>query len=131
MSIELELLSALYSMYKEGDLNNEFDKTKNRMIASSQLVALMKDVASVLPEELKPLEAAKRMRELPIEEVDKAIAESDGKVVDMRKAFQRKMSLNGGALGLTKQLVDAQNSGDIEKAQEVMQLMHDLAAQEP
>lgn len=126
MSIELELLSALYTMYVDGELNNEFDKTKNRMTTSAQLDALMKDVKSVLPEELSPLEAAKRMRNLPEPEVDAAIEASNGKVVDMRKEFARKMSINRGAIGLTEQLVTAMKVNDHESIENVMSLMKEL-----
>lgn len=126
MSLELELLSALYTMYKDGELNNEFDKTKNKMVTSSQLDAIMKDVKSVLPAELSPLESAKRMRELPEEKVDEAIEASNGKVVDMRKMFQRKMSENRGAIGLTQQLVEAIDNGDLEEQERITGLMKEL-----
>ena len=126
MSIELELLSTLYCMYRDGELAAEFDKTSNKMTNSHNLITIMNLVAEVLPEELKPIEAAEKMRSLDEEVRTKAIEESNGKVIDLRKDFQKKVAANGGALGLIKQLTISMDRGDDEAVNEIIDNMKGL-----
>lgn len=109
----IELLSALYEMYTDGLLAAEFDKKKNKMVNSAELDHLMTEVEQVIPPKLKPKEAAEAMRALDEEARDQAIKESKDKVIDMRRHFREKMSKNGGALGLTKRLVEALEKNDL------------------
>lgn len=109
----IELLSALYEMYTDGLLAAEFDKKKNKMVNSADLEHLMSEVEQIIPAKLKPKEAAAAMRALDDEARDQAIKESKDKVIDMRRHFREKMSKNGGALGLTKRLVEALEKNDL------------------
>lgn len=109
----IELLSALYEMYSDGLLAAEFDKKKNKMVNSADLEHLMSEVEQIIPAKLKPKEAAAAMRALDEEARDQAIKESKDKVIDMRRHFREKMSKNGGALGLTKRLVEALEKNDL------------------
>lgn len=120
MSVELEILSAIYTLYENGELNSEFDKTTNKMVPASTLVAIMQDVKSLLPEELEPEQAAEAMRALPEEDKNTAITSSD-KVIDMRKHFAEKMSRNNGARGLIKKFLVANEMGDTEEVIKTMQ----------
>jgi DNA-binding XRE family transcriptional regulator len=69
------------------------------------------------------------MRELEPEARDGAIKDASAKVIDMRKEFLMRMSANGGALGLTKQLVRAIEAGDTEAAMNITVNMIDLVNQ--
>lgn len=114
MQPDLKLLSLLYKMYVNNELAAEFDKKTNKMSNSAKLDNIMSEVKQLLPEELTGLQAAKAMKELKPEIRDSAIDASKSKVIDMRKEFLKRMSENGGALGLTKQLVTAIEAGDTE-----------------
>lgn len=123
---ETEVLIRLYAMYSEGELKSEFDKATNTMKNSASLDTVMKEVAKLIPDKLEPLAAAKAMRAMEVEERVKAIRENEAKVIDKRSLFIQKMSENGGALGLTKQLVQALASEDKDKALEVTVAMAEL-----
>lgn len=127
MKSELELLMAIHKMYANNELAAEFDKRTNKMVNSAELQSLMAEVKTYLPEELSGGQAAKAMREL--ESRDEAIEKAGAKVIDMRKEFLKRMSANGGALGLTKQLVHAIESGDTEAAMNITVNMIDLVNQ--
>ena len=126
MQPDLKLLSLLYKMYVNNELAAEFDKKTNKMSNSAKLDNIMSEVKQLLPEELTGLQAAKAMKELKPEIRDSAIDSSKNKVIDMRKEFLKRMSENGGALGLTKQLVAAIETGDIEAAMNITVNMMDL-----
>lgn len=124
-----KLLIQLYRMYTQGELASEFDKKSNKMINSKKLDDLMLEVKKHIPEELTPLEAAGKMRQLKEAQVTEAVNSSDS-VIDLRKQFQRKMSANGGALGLAKKLVKATEDNDIAGALEATMLMVELINEE-
>lgn len=128
MKNPIELLIELHKMFQNGELAAEFNSKRNKMVNSNKLKAVMLEVEKVIPvSSMEPLSAAKAMREL--EDRDEAIEASGNKVADMRKEFQLKMSQNGGALGLTKQLVGAIESGDFTKVALVTADMMELVNQ--
>jgi hypothetical protein len=122
----IELLIELYTMYDNGELASEYDTKRNKMINSLELIAIMEDVEELIPEALTPIEAAREMRQLEEKERQKAIEESKRKVIDMRKHFQNKMSLNGGALGLTEMLIRGLESNDLDTVNEATGMMIEL-----
>jgi hypothetical protein len=122
----IELLIELYTMYDNGELASEYDTKRNKMINSLELIAIMEDVEELIPEALSPIEAAREMRQLEEKERQKAIEESKQKVIDMRKHFQNKMSLNGGALGLTEMLIRGLESNDLDTVNEATGMMIEL-----
>jgi len=113
-------------MYAAGNLASEFDKKTNKMVNSSELESIMSEVRLVIPKELSGEQAAVAMRELSPEIRDSSIEESGSTVVDLRKDFLVRMSENGGALGLTKQLVAAVAAGDTTEAMRITMNMVDL-----
>jgi microcompartment protein CcmL/EutN len=113
-------------MYDNGELASEYDTKRNKMINSLELIAIMEDVEELIPEALTPIEAAREMRQLEEKERQKAIEESKQKVIDMRKHFQNKMSLNGGALGLTEMLIRGLESNDLDTVNEATGMMIEL-----
>jgi microcompartment protein CcmL/EutN len=113
-------------MYDNGELASEYDTKRNKMINSLELIAIMEDVEELIPEALSPIEAAREMRQLEEKERQKAIEESKQKVIDMRKHFQNKMSLNGGALGLTEMLIRGLESNDLDTVNEATGMMIEL-----
>ncbi len=123
---EIELLSRLYTLYMEDRLASLWDEEIGDLENDPELDEIMAEVYEILPEELTGEEASARMRALPEEVVDAAIEAAGDKVVDMRKVFRQKMSQNGGALGLTGNLVEALNSGDNAKFTETIELMKQL-----
>ena len=126
MKSELELLLALYKMYTNGELAAEFDKRTNKMVNSTALQNIMTEVGAILPEELSGKQAAQAMRQLEPEVRDASIENAGDKVIDMRKEFLKRMSENGGALGLTKQLIKAIADGDTASALTITQNMAEL-----
>lgn len=107
---------------KKVGIFDEFDKDKQQMVTSAGVTALIKQAQACLPEKIGNLEAATRMRNLTDAERDKLIADAeDARVVDMRKEFQRRMSVNGGAQGLLAKLVEANATGDNEAIGEVLE----------
>ena len=112
MKTPIELLIELHNMYESGELAAEFDSKRNKMINSEKLKGVMSEVEKLIPAKMEPKQAAEAMRNLGEKERDEAIKEAEGKVIDMRKQFQIKMSENGGALGLTKKLVKALQEDD-------------------
>ena len=128
MNNPIELLIELHKMFQNGELAAEFNSKRNKMVNSNKLKAVMLEVEKVIPvSSMEPISAAKAMREL--EDRDEAIEAAGNKVADMRKEFQLKMSQNGGALGLTKQLVGAIESGDFTKVALVTADMMELVNQ--
>jgi len=113
----VELLIALYKLYSEDKLTSYFNKTTNKMENIPELVALMEEVHDYVPKELKPLEAAKAMKEIPTAEVDEAIATSAGKVVDLRAEFAKRIAVNKGLQGLAESLVTALRQENQEAVQ--------------
>jgi hypothetical protein len=100
---------------------DEYDAEANKMVMSDGVQTLVKDAISYLPEKLKPLTAAVRMRQLTDAERDRRINEAhEGIVIDLRQHFQEKMSKNGGAYGLVKDLVEAVEHEDHEKLAQIM-----------
>jgi hypothetical protein len=122
----IELLIELYTMYDNGELASEYDTKRNKMINSLELIAIMEEVEELIPEALTPIEAAREMRQLEEKERQRAIEESKQKVIDMRKHFQNKMSLNGGALGLTEMLIRGLESNDLDTVNEATGMMIEL-----
>lgn len=102
----MSIVVKLYQMYIDGKLASEFDKDLNKMTNSSELDMLMSHLKDYLPEDIDGKEAQRRTEEMPHEIIEESITASDD-VIDMRKAFQLKMSKNGGALGLVRSFVDA------------------------
>ena len=129
MKTPIELLIELYNMYDAGELASEFDKKRNKMVNSAQLESIMREVEPFVPMKLEPVQAASTMRAMEQTERDEAIKASEGKVIDMRKLFQMKMSENGGALGLTKQLIEAINTNETGRAAEILMDMEELVKQ--
>lgn len=127
MKTPIELLIELHNMYEDGELAAEFDNKRNKMVNSDKLKSIMSDVESIIPAKMEPRQAAEAMRSLA--DRDEAIAAAEDKVIDMRKLFQAKMSENGGALGLTKQLVDAINSNENGRAAQILMDMEELVKQ--
>lgn len=128
MKDPIELLIALHKMYLNDELAAEFNSKRNKMVNSKKLKSLMAEVEEVIPvANLEPGEAARAMRDL--KDRDAAIEAAGSKAVDMRKEFQLKMSQNGGALGLSKQLVEAVNAGDTSRAAEILMDMEELVKQ--
>lgn len=123
---EIELLSRLYTLYMDDRLASLWDEEIGDLENDPELDEIMAEVYEFLPEELTGEEASQRMREMPAEVLDKAIEDAGDKVIDMRKIFRQKMSQNGGALGLTGNLVEALNSGDSDKFSETIALMKQL-----
>ncbi len=100
---------------------DEFDKDAGKMVTSQGVQSLIKSAKSYLPAKLKPAAACILMRDLTDDERDKAIADSEaGRIIDMRKEFQRRMSKNNGAQGLLAQLVDAAERGDFTSLEDIM-----------
>lgn len=124
MKNPIELLIELHKMFMNGELAAEFNSKRNKMVNSDKLRALMSEVEQVIPASMEPLSAAQAMRNL--EDRDAAIEAAEDKVVDMRKEFQLKMSQNGGALGLAKQLVEAMNNSDTSRAADILFDMEEL-----
>jgi hypothetical protein len=105
---------------KEG-IYDQFDKDTQKMVTSAGVEALIKEAKSYLPEKLKPLEAAKRMRDLNEDERDQLIKDADeARIIDLRKRFQKKMSINQGAQGIVARLVEAVKAQDNVKLGEVL-----------
>ena len=127
MKNPIELLIEMHKMFMNGELAAEFNSKRNKMVNSDKLKALMAQIEEVIPASMEPLTAAKAMREL--EDRDAAIEAAEDKVVDMRKEFQLKMSQNGGALGLAKQLVEAMNDSDTGRATDILFDMEELVKQ--
>ena len=127
MKNPIELLIEMHKMFMNGELAAEFNSKRNKMVNSDKLKALMAQIEEVIPASMEPLTAAKSMREL--EDRDAAIEAAEDKVVDMRKEFQLKMSQNGGALGLAKQLVEAMNDSDTGRATDILFDMEELVKQ--
>lgn len=128
MSKEIELLISIYNLYKEGKLASNFNKQTNKMENISELNTIMREVSNIIPEELEPIDAATKMRNLSEVDRNNAIEDND-KVVDLRKEFILKISQNQGALGLTKQLVEAMDNKETDKIQEITTLMKELVIQ--
>jgi hypothetical protein len=99
------------------------------MINSDKLKSIMSDVEELIPAKMEPKQAADAMRKLEEVERNEAIKEAEGKVIDMRKQFQIKMSENGGALGLTKKLVKALQEDDFVTLGLVTMDMQELVEQ--
>jgi len=128
MTNAIELLIDLHKMFQNGELAAEFNSKRNKMVNSDKLKAVMAEVEKVIPvSSMEPRSAANAMRNL--EDRDEAIEAAGDKVVDMRKEFQLKMSQNGGALGLTKQLVEAIETADFTKVALVTADMMELVNQ--
>lgn len=125
----IDLLIAIHNMYEGGLLAAEFDKQKNKMVNSDQLISIMSDVEKLIPAKMEPRQAADAMRRMEEQERDAAIKAAEDKVIDMRKQFQIKMSENGGALGLTRKLVEAIENGDIVAAGQITMDMQELVNQ--
>lgn len=126
MDKSYELLGQLYRLYAEGRLRSQYNMKYNVMEDIPELEAIMKQVANLLPEDLSPLEAARKMRALEEEERVRAIKESNDKIIDMRKQFLEKMVANKGALGLSMKLVSAIERGSQHEIDEVVELMYNL-----
>lgn len=120
MSDPIKLLIDLYELYSEGKLQSYFNKTTNKMENIPELIAIMEDVHEVVPVKKKPLEAAKHNRELAEVAVTEAIEASEGKVVDLRAVFAKKIAKNGGLQGMASALVAALENGDQETLQEAL-----------
>lgn len=123
------LLIELYEMYLNGELATEYNKTHNRMVNSEQVDMIMAEVEELIPEKLEPLKAAEAMRKMEENARNLAIKESEDKVIDMRQHFQIKMSENGGALGLTKQLIKALEDDDFMTIGAITMSMKELVEQ--
>jgi len=123
------LLIELYEMYLNGELATEYNKTHNRMVNSEQVDMIMAEVEELIPEKLEPLKAAEAMRKMEEKARNLAIKESEDKVIDMRQHFQIKMSENGGALGLTKQLIKALEDDDFMTIGAITMSMKELVEQ--
>lgn len=126
MDKSYELLRQLYRLYAEGQLCSQYNMELNVMEDIPELVTIMKEVATVLPEDLSPLEATRKMRALEEEERSRAIKESKNKIIDMRKQFLEKMVANKGALGLSMKLVSAIERDSHNEIDEVIELMYSL-----
>lgn len=123
------LLIELYEMYLNGELATEYNRTHNRMVNSEQVDMIMAEVEELIPEKLEPLKAAEAMRKMEENARNLAIKESEDKVIDMRQHFQIKMSENGGALGLTKQLIKALEEDDLLTIGAITMSMKELVEQ--
>jgi citrate lyase alpha subunit len=123
------LLIELYEMYLNGELATEYNRTHNRMVNSEQVDMIMAEVEELIPEKLEPLKAAEAMRKMEENARNLAIKESEDKVIDMRQHFQIKMSENGGALGLTKQLIKALEDDDFMTIGAITMSMKELVEQ--
>ena len=126
----IDLLIQLHNLYESGGLAAEFDKQKNKMINSAELISIMSDVEKIIPEKMEPRQAAEAMRKLEEDERDEAIKAAEEKVIDMRKQFRLKMSENKGALGLTKKLVKALEENDLATVGQVTMDMAELVHQD-
>jgi hypothetical protein len=101
---------------------DEFDKESQKMITSAGVQSLIQEARSCLPEKLKPVQAANRMRDLNEAERDALIQSSEKeRVIDMRKEFQKKMSENGGAMGIVERLVETVENSDMGDITEILQ----------
>lgn len=120
----LELLARIKYMGENDFLAAEYDKKSGKLVNSSAVVEVLKQVQSLLPEEKGPLEAANSMHELNEEQRDEAIDNAGNKVADLRQAFQRKMSTNRGAIGLIEQLVA--NLGNKNECNRIIEDMKEL-----
>lgn len=123
------LLIELYEMYLNGELATEYSKTHNTMVNSERVDMIMAEVEELIPEKLEPLKAAEAMRRMEENARNIAIKESENKVIDMRQHFQIKMSENGGALGLTKQLIKALEEDDLLTIGAITMSMKELVEQ--
>lgn len=130
MSDPIELLIELHNMYENGNLAAEFDKHKNKMINSDELISIMSEVEKLIPLKMEPRQAAESMHVLEEQARYEAIKASEDKVIDMRKQFQKKMSENGGALGLTRKLVKALEENDLATIGLVTMDMSELVHQD-
>lgn len=100
---------------------DEFDRDTQKMVTSSGVQSLIKEAQTCLPEKLKPRQAAQRMRDLNDAEREQLIKEAeDGRILDMRKTFQDKMSKNGGAQGIIARLVDALEGEENPNLEEII-----------
>ncbi len=100
---------------------DEYDKTHGKMITSAGVLKLISDAHSHMPEKLKPMAAMSRMRDLTDVERDLAIADAEkGRVIDMRKEFQSRMSKNNGAQGILVRLVTDIENGNMSNMDEVI-----------
>lgn len=122
MSNSLDFIRYFLAYVENVGIYDEFDKDTQKMVTSNGVESLIKEAQSYLPEKLKPLAAANRMRNLSDAHRDTliAIAEAD-KIIDMRQAFQKKMSINGGAQSIVKHILDAIDAQDEESFKEALQ----------
>lgn len=120
MANPLDFVRDFLAYIEKVGIYDQFDAETQKMTTSPGVQKLIKDAHTYLPEKLKPLEAATRMRDLTDAERDQMIKTADAdRVVDLRKKFQRKMSLNGGALGIVERIthaVDVNDTDELAKA---------------
>lgn len=122
MSNPVDFIRDFLKHVKKVGIYDEFDKDSQKMVTSKEITALIKQAEACLPEKIGNMEAANRMRNLTIAERDKLIADADAeRIVDMRKEFQKKMSINGGAQGLLAKLVEADAAGDDEAVADIIE----------
>lgn len=120
LSQQMDFIRDFLNYVNHVGIFDEFDKEQQKMITSPGVQSLIKQAEACLPEKLKPRQAANAMRDLTDSEREKLIADAEeGRIIDMRKAFQLKMSKNGGAMGIVERIVAAAE-GD-ENIAEVLQ----------
>lgn len=108
MSKTMDFIRDFLKYVETVGIYDEYDKEAQKMVTSKGVLNLVERAQACLPEKLTNLQAANKMRDLSEEERARLIQESeDGRVIDMRKHFQQKMSQNGGAYGLVERFVAA------------------------
>lgn len=113
MSKAIDFIRDFLDYVEKVGIYDEFDNTTQKMVTSKGVYDLIQQARSCMPEKLKPAQAARAMRDLSESERDRLIGQSENdSVVDLRKEFQAKMSRNGGAQGVLRQLVEALDHGD-------------------
>lgn len=105
---------------KEG-IYDKFDKDTQKMVTSPGVEALIKEAESYLPKKLKGRAAANLMRDLNEDEREVLIQSAEeGRIIDLRRQFQEKMSVNRGAQGIVERLVTAFDKNDTSQLSELI-----------
>lgn len=102
----IRILSNLVAMFDDGELNTRFDRIKNVMVADDTVRAWVERARKLVPAP-QITGAADKMRKL--ENADDLI-EAAPNVTDLRKRFAIKTAENGGAMGLIREIVTADNN---------------------
>ncbi len=121
ISNPMDFIRTFIKFFDSEGIYDEFDQESQKMQTSAGVMALVKEARSYLPVPLKPMAAARAMRELPEGLRDQLIKNNEDKrVIDMRAHFARKQATNGGNQEVVRKIVDMFDRGDFTAMEEVI-----------